>query len=242
MQLPIPFVYKKNLFVILLITLTILSAGEPCSAAAVSPSKERTEQLPHLFFSRPVVIIDAGHGGIDGGTSYEGVLEKDINLKIAQKLYLFLRSSGYEAVLNRNGDYALSDDNRWLKSSRHRRDLAQRKSLADELPTTMLVSLHVNWNRNSNKSGPVVLYQNVAESFLLADSIQQYLNSLYRSSRLPMYGKPFYLLNQIKQPAVIVETGFISNERDRKLLCDSAAQKQIASAIADGIMAHLTAW
>ncbi|MFB5266431.1 N-acetylmuramoyl-L-alanine amidase [Paenibacillus enshidis] len=239
MQLRIPF---KKMFAMLLTILTMLSAGEPCSAAAASPPNESTEQLPNLFFSRPVVIIDAGHGGIDGGTSHKEVLEKDINLKIAQKLYLFLRSSGYAAILNRNGDYALSEENRWLKSSRHRRDLAQRKSLTDELPTTLLVSLHVNWSRHSGKNGPVVLYQNVAESFLLADSIQQYLNSFYHSSRLPMYGKPFYLLNQINQPAVIVETGFISNERDRKLLCDPAAQKRIASAIADGIMAHLTAW
>lgn len=196
----------------------------------------------HPIFTSPVIIIDAGHGGIDGGTSHHGVLEKEINLQIARKLYLLLRSSGYAAVLNRDGDYALSEHNHWLKSSRHRKDLAQRKSLTEELPTVLVVSLHTNWSKRSDRQGPIVLYQHEGHSYLLADCIQQALNQLHGTSRLSVSGKPFYLLNQIKQPAVIVETGFLSNEQDRRLLQSTTGQKAIADSIADGITHYLSAW
>ncbi|MEK4731583.1 N-acetylmuramoyl-L-alanine amidase [Paenibacillus sp. FSL L8-0641] len=194
-------------------------------------------------FAKPVVLIDVGHGGVDGGASHKGILEKDINLAIAQKLYLILRSQGYPAVLNRDKDYALSDDNRWLQSkSRHLKDLAQRKSLTEQLPTALVVSLHVNWTKRAEKRGPIVLYQDEGSSYLLAERIQYSLNRLFCMNRKTVYGKPFYLLNKIQHPAVIVETGFISNEQDRAMLSEDRGQKSIAGAIAEGIIAHLTAW
>jgi N-acetylmuramoyl-L-alanine amidase len=194
-------------------------------------------------FAKPVVLIDVGHGGVDGGTSHKGLLEKDINLAIAQKLYLILRSQGYPAVLNRDKDYALSDDNRWLQSkSRHLKDLAQRKSLTEQLPTALVVSLHVNWTKRTEKRGPIVLYQDEGSSYLLAERIQHSLNRLFCMNRETVYGKPFYLLNKIQHPAVIVETGFISNEQDRAMLSGDRGQKSIAEAVAEGIIAHLTAW
>ncbi|KEO80720.1 N-acetylmuramoyl-L-alanine amidase [Paenibacillus polymyxa] len=194
-------------------------------------------------FAKPVVLIDVGHGGVDGGASHKGILEKDINLAIAQKLYLILRSQGYPAVLNRDKDYALSDDNRWLQSkSRHLKDLAQRKSLTEQLPTALVVSLHVNWTKRAEKRGPIVLYQDEGSSYLLAERIQRSLNRLFCMNRKTVYGKPFYLLNKIQHPAVIVETGFISNEQDRAMLSEDRGQKSIAGAIAEGIIAHLTAW
>ncbi|WP_025720791.1 N-acetylmuramoyl-L-alanine amidase [Paenibacillus sp. 1-18] len=198
---------------------------------------------PYHAFANPVVLIDVGHGGVDGGTSHKNLLEKDVNLAIGQKLYLILRSQGYPAVLNRDKDYALSDDNRWLPSkSRHLKDLAQRKSLAEQLPTSLVVSLHVNWAKRSEKRGPIVLFQDEGSSYLLAQRIQHSLNRLFCMNKETVYGKPFYLLNTIQQPAVIVETGFISNEQDRAMLSADRGQKDIAEAIAKGIIAHLTVW
>lgn len=217
----------------------VLAANRPNNSISENP------EAPNSYhaFTKSVVLIDVGHGGVDGGTSYQGLLEKDINLAIAQKLYLILRSKGYAAVMNRDRDYALSDDNRWLRSSsRHRRDLAQRKSLTEQLPTEVVVSLHANWSKHSDRRGPVVLYQQEGESYLLAESVQQTLNQLYGTSRETVYGKPFYLLNQIKQPAVIIETGFLSNAQDRAMLSSDRSQKQIADAIAQGVIAHLSVW
>lgn len=182
------------------------------------------------------VIIDVGHGGIDGGAHHGALLEKDINLAIASKLYLLLRSQGIPAVMNRTGDYALSDDNRWHRTrSRHRRDLSQRKGLTDEIGSELLVSLHVNWASNRGKRGPLVLHQSTGESALLAFCLQDALNRQQQTAFLPREGRPFYLLRGVEQPSVIVEMGFISNEADRAMLMDARRQLEIAQAIASGI-------
>lgn len=186
------------------------------------------------------LIIDAGHGGIDGGAHYKEVLEKDINLAIAKKVYLLLRSSGVRAVLNRNGDYALSDDNRWHPSrSRHKRDLSQRSQLSGEIEARIVISLHVNWARNEKVRGPLVLHQEEGQSALLAYCIQDALNRQQQTRFLPKSGKPFYLLNVVKQPAVIVEMGFISHEGDREMLTDPRKQQQVAAAIASGVRNYI---
>lgn|GEM_PF-331490 len=197
---------------------------------------------PHYKRALPtaVVLIDAGHGGIDGGTNIGTILEKDINLEVGKKLYALLRSQGIPAVLNRTGDYALSDDNRWhLSRSRHRRDLSQRRQLTDEIETTLFVSLHVNWARNSARHGPLVLHQNNGESALLAFCIQDALNRLHRTNEAPKYAKPFYLLNTIDEPAVIVEMGFLSHAGDREMLTNRVAQTRIAQSIAAALRQYL---
>lgn len=194
-------------------------------------------------FPQPLILIDAGHGGIDGGTSYQNILEKDINLAIAQKLYLLLRDRGVAAVLNRTGDYALSEHNRWSASrSRHLRDLAQRRQLSEELPITAYISLHVNWGRHSTTRGAIVLHQQQESSVQLANIIQQHLNALYGSEAQhePTYGKTYYLLRTVKQPAVIVETGFISNTLDRELLTSAKGQTIIAERICTAIIQYLS--
>ena len=232
----------KSLIAAILFIPAILCAGSS-SAWGAGPGDQSTNAYPeHPAFPHEVIIVDAGHGGVDGGTSFQNILEKDINLAIAQKLFMLLRSQGYDAVLNRTADYALSDDNHWLRSSsRHQRDLAQRKELSHQLPTLIVVSLHVNWGRNPSKNGALVLHQNEGRSVLLADSIQQQLNPLYQTKGSIRLGSPFYLLNQVKDPAVIVETGFLSNAADRAMLCNRRGQLKIAQAIANGINYYLTA-
>ncbi|MFW5438802.1 N-acetylmuramoyl-L-alanine amidase [Paenibacillus apiarius] len=194
------------------------------------------QPLSNVFLSK-LVLIDAGHGGIDGGTSHGDVLEKNINLAIAKKLYLMLKARGIPVILNRTGDYALSDDNRWSATrSRHRKDLAQRRQLSEEIPVSLFISLHVNWSKNSAARGPVVLHQNEGRSRMLAKLIQDSLNSMFGTRFQPELGKTYYLLRRVQQPAVIVETGFISNARDRSLLTQPRTQREIAARISDAIV------
>ncbi|WP_379153673.1 N-acetylmuramoyl-L-alanine amidase [Paenibacillus sp. sgz5001063] len=210
--------------------------------ALIEPSQvggkpERHQMLGH---DQRIILIDAGHGGIDGGTSHGNILEKDITLAISRRLFLLLRSDGFDAILNRTGDYAPSDENRWLRSSsRHLRDLAQRKELAETLPANVVVSIHINWAPSPAKQGPLVLYRQEGRSFLLARSIQDHLNQLYDVKKAPRAGRPFYLLNKITATTVIVEAGFISNADDRAKLCSPKGQEDIAEAIAGGIAAYL---
>ncbi|THF76601.1 N-acetylmuramoyl-L-alanine amidase [Cohnella fermenti] len=211
-------------------------ASEPERQIVPSP----LPPLPPARHTLPAaeVLIDAGHGGIDSGTHWGDVLEKDINLAISRKLYLVLRGRGIQAVLNRTGDYALSDDNRWQRASRHNRDLSQRKGLSDMIEPELFVSVHVNWSKRGNNRGPIVIHQNEGRSALLGSFIQDGLNRQQNSRRLPMPSKKYFVLSRVKMPSVIVETGFLSDPRDREMLVSSRGQSRIAIAIADGILAY----
>ncbi len=187
------------------------------------------------------VLIDVGHGGVDGGTSYGDILEKDINLEVAQKLYALLRADGYAAVLNRDGDYALSEHNQWLRiRSRHRKDLAQRLHLSKALAPKLLVSLHVNWAATPTPHGPFVLYQKKGwHSLLGAQIMQSALNRYYGTHRAPAVGPRFYVLNLSKHPSMIVEMGYISNPSDRTLMTSAKGQQELASVIRDAVKEYL---
>lgn len=220
------------------------TVSSPYPASASEANKREDAYSLHGLHPFPydVILIDVGHGGIDGGTSHGDILEKDINLEVSRRLFMLLRKEGFHAVLNRDGDYALSDDNRWHRSrSRHQRDLAQRKQLSKEIPTEVIVSIHVNWSKNTRSRGGIVLHQAEGRSSLLAKSIQRELNQLYSRTNRVTVGKPFYLLNTTDVPAVIVETGFMSNPEDRLMLTTRKGQAAIAEAVANGIISYFAA-
>lgn len=217
-------------------------AAEAAAAASIRKSNVEPSELPDIRRAIPGadVIIDAGHGGIDGGTHWNGIKESHINLAIGRKLYLLLRSQGVRAILNRTGDYALSDDNRWHRTrSRHRRDLTQRRGLSDEVEAKMLVSIHVNWSPRSGKRGPLVIYRRGDDrGAMLAQLLQEQLNRQQGTSRRPQAAEQFYLLNRVTIPSAIVETAFLSHPEDRAMLTSPRGQTRIAEAIAGGIVAY----
>jgi N-acetylmuramoyl-L-alanine amidase len=207
-------------------------AAAPQGASGGAPVPRYERSLPEAD-----VLIDVGHGGIDGGAHHGELLEKDINLAVAKRLYLMLGHRGVSAIMNRTGDYALSDENRWhVSSSRHRKDLSQRRQLSQEIPVRIMVSIHVNWSASSKANGPLVLHQREGRSALLAAFLQDAMNDAYSGiARSPKIGRPYFLLNNVHRPAVIIELGFISNPEDRLKLTDPRWQQRIATAIADGI-------
>lgn len=216
----------------ILFTLTV-SAG---LLAAGGVQAARNPPIP-----KTDVVIDIGHGGIDGGTSYGSILEKNINLDVGMRLYPMYRKMGISAGLTRASDYALSDDTP-NHGSRHRRDLAQRVQVTNRLQPKLLVSLHVNWSNNRKESGPMVIYRrNHEPSKRLAGKLQEELNRVYGGMKSePIPGKKYYLLRHTKVPAVIVEMGYMSNGQDRAKLTSTEFQKQLAEAIAKGTQAFLT--
>ncbi|CAG7630851.1 hypothetical protein PAESOLCIP111_03236 [Paenibacillus solanacearum] len=228
-------------FKIVLVTLLVaLCAWAP--PADASPDKFLLPEIRanHPALTHADVLIDVGHGGIDPGTSYGTLLEKDINLAIAKKTFECLRKKGYVVMLNRSGDYALSSENGWLRTrSRHIKDLAQRSHLANEVKPKMLISLHVNSARRPEKRGPLVLHQKNERSKQLAAALQAALNPLYGVSETPVYGRTYYLLKHTQVPAVIVELGFITNAEDRSLLQKSNMQWTISDKIAQGVTSYL---
>ncbi|MED0680089.1 N-acetylmuramoyl-L-alanine amidase [Aneurinibacillus thermoaerophilus] len=204
-------------------------------AFSLFPRTAKAEE--HSFSPVEVdVLIDAGHGGVDGGAAYGKQLEKDITLAVARLLFKHLNMLGYKVALNRDGDYALSDENEWLQTrSRHQKDLAQRKHLAKALTPKIMISLHTNASKNPSIHGPIVFYQENNQSFFLADTIQHALNNLYKTSELPRKAKTLYLLNHSICPTALVEMGFLSHPIDRARLTDPEYQAQIVRALVSAI-------
>lgn len=185
------------------------------------------------------IIIDVGHGGIDGGTSTGDILEKDINLAIGAKLYKVLQKQSYHVGITRLHDYALSDDSLFKHLSRHKRDLNQRKLIAETLKPKLFISLHVNWSKNANVRGPMVIYQPNHASFIVAQFMQHHLNELYGTSNKPMKGTPYFLMKSLEMPSIIVEMGYISNPQDLNMLLKEESQNQLVLKMAQAINDYL---
>lgn len=196
------------------------------------PAHSSANEPPYL---RPDIVIDVGHGGIDGGTSANGVLEKDLNLAVSVKLFNELGKKSYHVGITRIDDYALSDDSPFPRLSRHLRDLKQRKRIADELKPKIFVSIHVNWAKNKKIRGPLVIYQVSEQSFHFAHLLQDHLNNYYGIRKIPQKGKPFFLMKHLDMPAVIVELGYISNPDDFLILTMDDTQDQLVDAMVRAI-------
>lgn len=187
------------------------------------------------------VIIDPGHGGIDGGTNDGSTFfEKDINLQISQKLQSLLENKNAGADLTRDSDISLDDRNN-LSSSRHTRDLLARVMQFNSGKYDLFISIHVNRSSNSRAIGPMTLYSSrIPQSTVLAECVQDSLNMHMKNylkrdiARRPIKSD-FFVLRRSNIPGIIIETGFISNAAEKKLLQEEEYQWQLAEAIFTGI-------
>ncbi len=198
------------------------------------------EAASHTENIKKTVILDAGHGGFDGGASAGDVLEKDINLKIALFLADHLKLSGYDVILTREDDSATNDEGDRIRSKKIS-DMKNRLALMKSYPDAFFVSIHLNKYSNSQPKGTQVFYsQKTTESKLLAQSIQQTVKELLQSDNhrdIKPATRDTYLLYNAPIPAVIVECGFLSNPAELALLKTEEYQKKMAFAVYCGIIA-----
>lgn len=186
--------------------------------------------LGHLLLRaapRPVVAVDPGHGGIDGGASYGRTLEKDLNLKMALILEEALRKEGLSPFLTRRTDAHLS-----LRS--YREDLARRLELAQKSGARLLMALHANASEASDAEGSLVLFRPGDErSRLLARIVREELEAAdpERPNAAGVEPDHFYL-DHSPLPTVIVEIGYLTNSRDRQKLSDDRYLRRLAEALA----------
>ncbi|MGI6567691.1 MAG: N-acetylmuramoyl-L-alanine amidase [Firmicutes bacterium] len=194
--------------------------------------------LAGLLPERRVIVIDPGHGGIDGGTSSGDLLEKDVNLRMGHILREVLEARQYQVVMTRTDD---SDVSHFVPNgaSRYRRDLKGRVRLVGRVRPISLISIHVNWHKDSWRRGAIVYYQNgETDSRLLAEAIQEELNAIQPVKR-QVRAADFYVLRNTNAPAVLVELGFISNPEDRRLMQDAAYLTKQAEAVRAGLEVFL---
>ncbi len=190
--------------------------------------------------SLPTIMIDAGHGGEDGGAQAGGVVEKDINLDIARKAADILRLSGYTVKEVRREDVSVYSDDADTLREKKVSDLNNRVKLFNERDNQLVVSIHQNQFDNSKYHGTQIFYsENHPDSVDLAKSIQTSVVLLLQNDnnrKIKPGGKDIFILKNTTVPAVIVECGFLSNPEELQKLTDQTYQKEIAYAIVMGVI------
>ena len=186
------------------------------------------------------VVLDAGHGGIDGGVNgiTTGIKESEINLAVVKKVQSYLVGAGMSVVLTRNssaGLYGVATTNRKKK------DMQKRSEIINKAKPHLVVSIHMNKYSNTTRRGAQVFYKsNDERSKILANSIQNCFNNMEEATRnCSALTGDYYILNCSNYPSVIAECGFLSNPDDEALLITEKYQDSIAYEIFKGIVGYL---
>lgn len=193
-----------------------------------------------------VIVVDPGHGGIDGGTSVRELLEKNINLDIGLKLKKELKKEGYKVIMTREKDESLEKYSD-INSSRYRKDLNARKCIVNDNDPIVFVSIHVNSSKKPSARGVKIYhYPTSIEGKKLAQNICYSVDNVVYEGLLrensimaEVIGENYYILRETENTGVLVEVGFITNEEDRKLITDDKYQDKIVLAIKEGINEYI---
>ena len=184
-------------------------------ALAALPAAAQT-----LRFS--TVVIDAGHGGKDGGSVWNGLIEKKLCLDVAKRVEAGLKSRGLKTVMTRRTDTFV--------------ELDQRARIANRVPSSVFVSIHFNGSRKTIISGGEAYYRS-PRGKILASSASRSLKSKVPGGTRGIFNADFKVLRETKMPAVLVECGYISNKREAARCADPAHRQKIADAIVSGLLA-----
>ena len=216
--------------VLLLTAVTLISVFQAEESTAVSAQNQLT--LP----ATPVFVLDAGHGGADGGASSpSGVLESDINLAITLRMRDLFTLLGQPTVLTRADENSLADDPSATIRQQKVSDTKNRVALVNSIENACLISIHQNaLAGHTSVHGAQVFYNAVGDSSTLAETIQQGLNQSVNvgneRGKKPI-SKDIYLMSHVTCPAVLAECGFLSNAAESELLQTPSYQMQLAMTI-----------
>jgi N-acetylmuramoyl-L-alanine amidase len=215
---------------------------------AVPRSLNRLELPPAQTGPFAIVVVDAGHGGQDSGTIKNGIMEKDLTLDLARRVERLLRQYGLVPVLTRADDTYVS--------------LQDRAAIANSQPESVFVSIHFDEGGRSAATGietyyaahPVTLPERVAswlpflqktaseppnlESQSLAGFIQESVVVHTQATNRGTRPQQFYVIANVRHPAVLVEGGFLTNKDDVSKLANADYRDQMAAGIAQGILQY----
>lgn len=190
--------------------------------------------MRHQEISPPkrIIVIDPGHGGKDPGkVGCTGVLEKDVNLRIAHKLKLLLEQNDFQVIMTRMDDRGLYSES---DSNKKRVDLKNRVDLINQSNAVLVVSIHQNsFSQQSSRGAQVFYYNKSPEGEVLAKIIQEQMKETLGDGnhRVAKPNDSYYMLKKTQCPLVIVESGFLSNPEEEQLLTKDEYQEKMAWAI-----------
>ena len=222
----------KNIFkIILILPLALVFIVGMLSLNTVVKAEEND--------SERIVLIDPGHGGMDGGAKgSDGTLEKDINLAISLKLKSALEEKGYKVEITRETDADLHTKGETVREKK-RDDLANRVKMKEETKCNAFISIHQNMFPQSNCKGAQVWYAADDSSKLLGEALQESfkVNLDDNNHRVAKQAKEEYriLRNNKECAAVIAECGFLSNPEELQLLKSEDYQNKIVDSIVNGV-------
>lgn len=188
------------------------------------------------------IVIDAGHGGIDGGaTSCTGVLESTINLDIAMRLDDLMHFLGYETVMIRKTDTSIYTEGDSIAAQKVS-DLKERVRIVNDTEGAVLISIHQNTFSDSRYNGAQAFYAANEDSRELASAIQTALTTTLNrdSRRVSKKATGIYLMEHIDCTGVLVECGFLSNPQEEALLRDPEYQRRLCCVIAATVSSYLS--
>ena len=189
--------------------------------------------------SDTVIVIDAGHGGEDGGAvSGDGVPESGINLQIARDLEGIFRFLGMQTAMTRSGEGAVYSPEASTLREKKVSDLKNRVAQINGMAKAFVISIHQNSLPSHPKvHGAQVFYNTVAPAGPVGGTVQEALNQSINTDKprtVTAISSSIYLMKESRHPAILVECGFLSNTQESKILQDTAYQMRLAAAIAAG--------
>ncbi len=178
-----------------------------------------------------VVAIDSGHGGLDPGSLYNDIYEKDITLSIGKYLEKYLSEMGATVIMTRTSDSDLSNG---ARNHRKKADFDERIKIINQNIVDMYVSIHLNYLTDTRYYGAQVFYNKDNEN--LAKSIQEYLNKNTDTNReIKKIPISTYMYDKLTTKGVLVECGFLSNAMERSKLVTKEYQSEFAKVLAEAI-------
>ncbi len=224
---------RSNIVIISALILTLITFivcfGSLKSSSALSSEQPKTK-----------VVLDAGHGGVDGGVSgvNTGIKESVINLSIVKKLERYLIDAGFNVVLTRSTDAGLYGI---ATKSLKKKDMQKRKEIIEKAEPSLVVSVHLNKYSLPSRKGAQVFYREDCENGkVLANCIQDAFNELPSSERnFSALKGDYYILNCTEYPSVIAECGFLSNPEEEAMLVTEEYQDEVAYTLFKGIVSYL---
>lgn len=203
-------------------------------------SKENETSTANLIETKKSVIIDAGHGGSDGGavSTVNGALEKDLNLSVSLMLSELLQASGIDVIMTRTEDVLLYDEN--TRGTKKSQDLKNRLLYTVNNPDSIFVSIHMNTFPREQYKGLQVFYSpNNDSSRDLADIVQSTTKAYLQNDNqreIKRANSNIYILWRTEVPAVLVECGFLSNSEEAELLTTDEYRQKLALVLYSSIM------
>lgn len=222
-------------FYLLVLIVVIGIAGAGSNAVTVIAQNRPVER-------KHCIVIDAGHGGIDGGaTSCTGVLESQINLEIALRINDLFRLLGYDTVMIRETDESVYTEGNTIAAQKIS-DLKERVRITNETEKALLISIHQNTFSDNRYHGAQVFYAPTESSDRLAKKLQQELVTYLEpeSNRKIKKADNVYYMQHINCPGVLIECGFLSNPEEEAKLRNADYQKKL-SAVIVGSCSHYLA-